>query len=170
VVPSEQEVTWYQVITVNSGYSMTKLMFFQDSYQFVEDYNLMGLTLNSISITRAPYITLEDCDKSGKSGISYGYLKEYTNDIAKKHNFTYELHSQVDGDWGYLPKSDPYNRSGKWGCLLGKIVNAKYDMSLSDWWWLIERYKLMSFVTINSFNDLLVWNPTSLDIDFGLYL
>jgi hypothetical protein len=53
---------------------------------------------------------------------------------------------------------------------MGGVVNAKYDFSLSDWWWLSERYDLLSFVTISSCSNLLVRTPTNVDIDFGLFV
>jgi hypothetical protein len=73
-------------------------------------------------------------------------FKDYTDVLAKKLNFTYESQREVDGDWGTLPKSGPYNRSGNWAGLMVGIINAKYDMSLSAWIRTTERYDIMSFV------------------------
>jgi hypothetical protein len=110
-VTSEQSVKWYQVITITSGYAMTELQFSRGTFKIIEDYDLNWLTIYSISISRSPYLTFEDCDKSGKHCKHYGYLKDYTDVIAQKLNFTYESHGDIDGDWGTLPKSGPYNHS-----------------------------------------------------------
>jgi hypothetical protein len=69
-----------------------------------------------------------------------------------------------------LPKSGPYNCSGNWAGVMGGIINAKYDMSLSAWIWTTERYEIMSFVTIITTNGLIVWTPTKQEIDFGLFV
>jgi hypothetical protein len=104
-VPSISVITWYQVITMRSGYSMKELSFLPDSYQFVEDYDLNGLTIYSISDSWAPFLTLANCNENGTICDNYGYLKEYTDVIPKQANFTYESHRQMNGDWGTVPKS-----------------------------------------------------------------
>jgi hypothetical protein len=104
-VSSEHGVQWYQVITLKSGCAMTELQFSKETFQIVEDYNLNGLTIYSLSITWAPYLSLEDCDKSGENCKTYGYLKDYTDIIAKRCNFTWESHKEINEDWGVLPKS-----------------------------------------------------------------
>jgi hypothetical protein len=167
-VSRKHKVKWYQVITLKSGYAMTELKFSLDTFQIIEDYDLNGLTIYSISYSSTPYIALQDCDQDGKQCKSSGYLKDYTDVIAQQLNFTYESHSQVDGDWGILPQSGPFNHSGIWGGVMGKIVNAKYDMTISDWAWLRERYGLMSFVTVNTYTDIIMWTSTNMEIDFGL--
>jgi hypothetical protein len=43
-------------------------------------------------------------------------------------------------------------------------------MSLADWWWLIERYEIMTFVTIMSNTEQLMWTPKNLEIDIGLFV
>jgi hypothetical protein len=64
----------------------------------IEDYDLNGLTIYSISDTWAPFLTLEDCDESGSKCTSYGYLNDYNDMIAKQYNFSYECHKKLDGD------------------------------------------------------------------------
>jgi hypothetical protein len=169
-VSSEHNIKWYQVITLKSGYAMTKLKFSLASFQIIEDYDLNGLTIYSISLSWGPYLTFEDCNEVGNNCTNYGYLKDYTDVIAKKLNFTYESQREVNEDWGSLPKSGPYNYSGKWAGVMGGIINAKYDMSLSPWLRTLERYEIMSFVTIITTNDLIVWTPTDQEIDFGLFV
>jgi hypothetical protein len=57
----------------------------------------------------------------------------------RQANFSYESHKKMDGDWGTLPKSGPYNLSGEWGGIMGSVVNRKYDFCLSAWSWLADR-------------------------------
>jgi hypothetical protein len=106
-VSTEHDVKWYKVLTLKSGYVMTQLKFFNDIFQICENHqDLNGLTMYSISLSQAPYLHLEECDKDGKNCKQQdGYLKDYTDFIAQKLNFTYEQHSDIDGDWGTLPIS-----------------------------------------------------------------
>jgi hypothetical protein len=110
---SEHDVKRYQVVTLKSGYDRTELKFSSETLQIIEDYDLNGLTIHSISQSSAPYLVFEDCEQGGRHCNSYGYLNDYTNLIAQKLNFTYEIHREVDGNWGFMPISGPYNRSGK---------------------------------------------------------
>jgi hypothetical protein len=53
------------------------------SLQIIEDYDLNGLTIYSISDTWAPYLILEDCNEEGRQCTNSGYLKDYTDIIAR---------------------------------------------------------------------------------------
>jgi hypothetical protein len=170
VVPSENGVTWFQVITLKSGYSMTELRFSRNTLQIIEDYDLNGLTITSISLSLAPYLTLENCDQSGKNCTVYGYLKDYADVLAKQFNFTYESHKDVNGDWGVLPKSGPFNRSGEWSGVMGNVINSKYDLCLSSWSWWRERYDLLTFVGMLYSKVVLLWTPKPRETDFELLL
>jgi hypothetical protein len=168
-VPSASGISWYQVITLRSGYSMKELSFMPDSYQYAEDYDLNGLTIYSISDSWAPFLTLGDCNENGTMCNSYGYLKDYTDMISKQMNFTYESHRQMDGDWGVLPKSGPFNISGEWGGIMGKVIKREYDVCLSSWGWRLDRYDLLSFAIILSDKSVLIWTPKNPETDFGLF-
>jgi hypothetical protein len=135
----------------------------------VEDYDLNGLTIYSTSDSWAPYLTLENCDESGTKCTSYGYLKDYTDLVAKKYNFTYESHRDMTGNCrGVMPISGPYNQSGEWGGIMGDVVNGKYDLGLSAWSWMPQRYEILTFVPVYSMRQILVWTPKNPEIDFGL--
>jgi hypothetical protein len=167
-VASQSDVLWYQVISLKSGFSVNKLKFTSHNSHIVDDYDLNGLTIYSTSDSWAPYLTLENCDESGTNCTSYGYLKDYTDLVAKKYNFTYESHRDVTGNWGVFPISGPYNQSGEWGGIMGDVVNGKYDLCLSAWHWMTERYEILTFVPVYSKKQVLVWTPKNSLIDFGL--
>jgi hypothetical protein len=169
-VSLENNIKWYQIITLKSGFAITELKFSLTSFQIIEVYDLNGLTIYSISLSWSPYLTIKDCNQVGKNCTNYGYLKDYTDVIAKKLNFTYESQIDVNKDWGTLPKSGPHNCSGKWGGVMGGIINAKYDMSLSAWVWMTERSEIMSLVTIITTNNVIVWTQTNQEIDYCLFV
>ena len=125
---------------------MKELSFVPGSLQVDENYDLDGITIYSISDIWAPFLTLEHCNENGTMCNNYGYLKDYTDMIARQVNFTYESHRQVDGDWGELPKSGSFNSSGEWGGVMGNVVNREYDFSMSAWGWRADRYNLLSCV------------------------
>jgi hypothetical protein len=139
------------------------------SYEIIKEYDLNGLTIYSISDSYAPWLTFEDCNKDGTVCKSYGYLKDYADMISRKLNCSYESHRQMDGDWGLMPKSGPYNISGEWGGILGSLIMRKYDLCLSSWGWYIDRYNLLSFVAFVFGKVNLVLTPKNPEIDFGLF-
>jgi hypothetical protein len=169
LLSSHQGVTWFQVITLKSGFSMTRLRFPLENFRILEDFDLNGLTVSTIGLNYAPYITFEDCDQTGRKCRSDGYLKQYTDILAKQFNFTYVSNKDVNDDWGLFPKSGPYNRSGEWGGVFGDVIMAKYDLNLADWIWSLERYGLLSFVGIILITDVLIWTPKTKKNDFGFF-
>jgi hypothetical protein len=70
-----EDLTWYKVITLKSGQSVSKLEFVPGSLRATEDYDLQGLTLRSISLQWKPYLVIEDCDAFGQRCKNSGYLK-----------------------------------------------------------------------------------------------
>jgi hypothetical protein len=170
VLSSHHGVTWHQVIILKSGFSMTELRFSLENGQIVEEYDLNGLTLGTIELNYTPYITMKDCDQNGRKCRSNGYIKQYTDVLAKQFNFTYESHKEVNDDWGVLPKSGPYNRSGEWGGVLGDVIMAKYDLNLAAWIWSVKRYGLLSYVRIISITEVLIWTPKTKETDLGFFL
>ena len=101
-------------------------------------------------------------------------------------NFTWEGHTDTDGNWGLLPIQiqEGSNQSGKggprggghgergprggseegfvWGGVMGSIVNGDYMMSTVTWIWVYERYGLVDFVSTSWQNTLLALTPKPL--------
>jgi hypothetical protein len=169
VISSSSGISWNQVITLKSGYSLKEIRFFPGSLKIVKDYDLNGLIIYSISDSWAPFLTYKDCNKDGTVCNTYGYLKDYADMIATQFNFSYESHRQMDGDWGTLPKSGPNNITGEWGGMLGSVITRKYDLCLSQWAWYIDRYGLLSFVSFRNGKTVLALTPKKPETDFGLF-
>ncbi len=89
------------------------------------------------------------------------------NILAGKYNFTWESHQSLDGKWGTRPISGPANKSGIWGGVFGSVVNGNYDISLSMWSWIKERFEILDFVELVSSSYVLVLTPQSPEIDLG---
>jgi hypothetical protein len=166
VVSLTSVIFWYLVITMKSGYSIKELTFLSGCHRIVKEYDLNGMTIYSISESAVPYLKLEDCNADGTICKNYGYLKDYTDMIARQSNFSYESHRHMDGDWGTLPKSGPYCISVEWGGVMGSVVLRKYDMSLSDWGWYAEIYDLLSCVAFIQSDKVLAWTPKNPRTDF----
>jgi hypothetical protein len=77
-----REVKWYKIITLKSGYAMTDLKFLPNTFKMIEECDLNGQTIYSISLSDSPYLKITDCDPSGKQCKTTGYLKDYTDVIA----------------------------------------------------------------------------------------
>lgn len=70
-------------------------------------------------------------------------------------------------DWGVRPKSGPYNLSGTWSGVMGDVVNGKYPLSLSQWYYISERYGLLDFVTTAADHQELALTPQPPEVDTG---
>ena len=93
-------------------------------------------------------------------------------------NFTWEGHTDTDGNWGLLPikieeGSNKTTRKGGpeenvseeglvWGGVMGSIVNGDYMMSTVTWIWVYERYGLVDFISTSWQNTLLALTPKPL--------
>ena len=101
-------------------------------------------------------------------------------------NFTWEGHTDTDGNWGLLPIQiqEGSNQTGKggprggghgeggprggseeglvWGGVMGSIVNGDYMMSTVTWIWVYERYGLVDFISTSWQNTLLALTPKPL--------
>ena len=166
------ESAWYQVITLkNGGHAQHKLKFRSGSRLIEEHYDLQGLTLRSIGLTWSPYLTVDECNEKGEDcAVNSGFFVDAMNELSKKFNFTFTSDRDPNGDWGVLPKSGPFNRSGEWGGVLGDVVEGRFHMSLTPWTWLHKRRDVLDFVQMIKQNRILVWEPVNPEVDFGLFL
>ena len=99
------ELSWSHVISLRSGYIIDKLKFLNGSYTILEDYNLKGLKLTSISLPWMPFFTLEECDVNGTNcGIQNGYIKDYMEALSKDLNFTYNAYLEQGCGLSFLPR------------------------------------------------------------------
>ena len=135
--------------------------------------------INSNTISWSPYIVIDKCDSEGKNcGIHQGFYYDFTNILGKILNFTWEGHTDTDGNWGLLPikieeGSNKTTRKGGpeenvseeglvWGGVMGSIVNGDYMMSTVTWIWVYERYGLVDFISTSWQNTLLALTPKPL--------
>ena len=162
-------ISWYQVMTLKTGTVMQQLTFAENTFRIVENYNLQGLRIRSTTLTWAPFLTINDCNKTGLACmINYGYLKDYMDALALKFNFTYTSHRNTDNDWGVIPKKGPYSINGTWGGVMGDVINKEYDLSISTWYWKADRVELVQFVPVVRGRMVLVSSLQNPKTDFGL--
>lgn len=84
-------LSWQKVLTLRSGYTIDELKFEESSYSIVEDFNLNGLKIESISLTWDPFLTIAECDEHGTNCAKhFGYLVDYMDALANVLNFTYK--------------------------------------------------------------------------------
>ena len=156
---------WQQVISLTSGSIIDELTFSQDSLKIMDAFDLKGLEVRSTSLSWDPFYTIDGCNDVGlECAPSYGYLVDYMDRLAEKFNFTYSSHKNVDNDWGLVP-----NANGTYGGVLGDIASKKYDMTISVWWWLIERNSFADYVIIAKNREVLAMKSGKSRTDFGLF-
>ena len=158
-----EKMSWYQVISLASGYVIEKLTFHPSSYLILEKFNLNGLEVTSTTLKWAPYYTIENCNEYGLECNTSGYLKDYMEILGRRYNFTLTSHKNTDNDWGTIPKD------GRWVGVMGDVVNKKYDLSISTWMWKVERTKVLQFVSVAKTRFVQVLTPLKPTTDPGLF-
>jgi hypothetical protein len=164
-------LTWYQIITLKSGYAINMVKFRPKRLQVDQQYfDLKGLRIRSTSLSWSPFLTMTDCDENGKNCKSIGYLIDYTNLVAKQFNFTYDSNSDISGDWGVLPKGGGNGINATWAGVMGNVITGEYDFSLCTWEWTFERFDLMSMTPVLTGGAVLALTPKNPEIDLGLFI
>ncbi|TRY67601.1 hypothetical protein TCAL_05368 [Tigriopus californicus] len=151
-------------------YVENDVMFHSNSRLVWESFNLQGLSIRSVALSWSPYLNLKDCDQQGDNCSSSGFLVDYANLIGRLFNFTVVSTQDKDLNWGVVPISGPFNSSGTWGGTMGDVINGKFDLSLSQWIWNIERQDLLDFVITSSNWLQLALTPQLPEVDTGLFL
>ena len=151
-------MAWYQVISLASGCVIDRISFFPNTLFVSDKFNLNGLEVTSTSLSWPPFYSMEDCNEEG-CAISNGYLKDYIDILARRFNFTHVSYKDMDNDWGVFPKEGPFNLSGTWGGVMGDVVNNKFDMSVSAWWWTSDRSTVLDCVAVTKERGFLVLTP-----------
>ena len=166
------ETNYMQAITIRN---ITKKMV-DDNIQLdtngivIEHYDFQGIEILSMTLSWAPFFTIENCDPDGKNCDCYGFYGDFATEMGKIMNFTWDSHADPDNNWGVRPSSGPYNKSGIWGGAMGGVINGDYPMSLSQWVWIADRYNLVDFISTSSDYFLLALTPKPPEIDYGLFI
>ena len=137
--------------------------------QITENFDMEGMFLISNTLSWAPYFTVENCNSMGQNCELGGFLADYMDAMGKIMNFTWTSYAPPDGSWGVRPISGPFNKSGVWGGAMGSVVNGEYHISLSQWVWNVERYRLLDFVSTSTNRVCLALTPQAPEIDPGLF-
>ena len=166
------ELTWNRVLTIDnySKYVINPLTFDPVTGVIVEDYNLQGLNIVSMTLSWAPFFTVENCKEGNKKCESSGYLQETMDILAKNLNFTWESHEEPSGTWGTTPVSGPANVSGEWGGIFGYLMRHEYQISISTWVWNEGRNDMFDFIPIIGDRMVLIAKPQRDPIDIGLFI
>ena len=172
------ELLWNQVLTLDHyDHIVTNRLAFNPANGIIlEDYNLQGLHLVSMTLSWAPYLTVSNCREGkhpkgpNKNCETSGYLHETMNIFSKVLNFTWESHNEPENKWGTVPLSGPANVSGEWGGILGYVMRHEYQISISSWVWNEDRNDMFDFVTIIGDRVVLIAKPQRDPIDPGLFI
>ena len=105
---NETNLNWQQVFTLKDKYKMDIVinnLKFDSSGRVIENYDFKGIKIITNSMTWSPYISLVDCNEKGTMCSSYGSLVDLMSFWARDFNFTWEIHDNLNRDWGMKPKS-----------------------------------------------------------------
>ena len=155
-----ERLSWFQGISLSTGSVIEEIKFHPKTRLISQEFDLNGLSVTSTALSWPPFYSIDNCDqKNLRCETGYGYLAEYMDLLARRYNFTYVSHKDSNDDWGTVPKDGPYNLSGTWSGVMGDVINKKYDMSISSWWWSSDRSTMLEFVPVTKDPITLVLTP-----------
>ncbi len=86
-----------------------------------EYYDLLGLTVTSISLSWPPYLVIGQCDEQGRRcRQNYGALVDISGTLAGMFNMTVQSFKEPTGDWGAVPGNE--SSSLERGGVMGKVL------------------------------------------------
>ena len=132
--------------------------------------NLENMHIKCLTLSWAPYLTLSDCNESGKDCKSVGYFADLMNIAAKHLNFTWSCDKEPDNNWGIMQISGPSNSSGTWGGIIGDILNGNYPLCISSWNNVESRIGMFDFIMSGRTRQfVLVYIPQNSGFDKSLF-
>ena len=158
-------MTWYHIISLKSGSALNNLEFADNSSRIIETFDMHGLEITSSSLTWAPYLTIDKCNKDGlECAKNYGYLIDIMDKLSFQFNFTYLSQKNINDSWRHVGTLD-----GVYGGVMGDVQSKQHDMSLSTWFWISSRDKHFDFVPIIQDGYVLAFRPEQSNIDLSLF-
>ncbi len=83
---------------------------------------MQGLVLTSTSLTWFPFLTVDDCDESGRQcKKNYGALMDIFDLVKNRLNCSVLSYKDKNDDWGTYPKSGAHDYTGEWGGVMGDV-------------------------------------------------
>ncbi len=147
VIQDDNGTMLYRIQTlINGGDFVNEQWHLNNLGQYVESYNMQGLTLTTIALTWAPWLVLDDSCHNEKDCQHTGYLVEVMDALGKICNFEWNITVDPDGIWGDSPLNredglQPHDYVG----VFGGVVNRNYDVALSIWIFFYERSLFVDF-------------------------
>ena len=168
----ESGLIWKQVITIKNAFNpIINPLKLDQQHKIVEEYNLQGLEIKSISLDWQPMFAMENCDENSQFCESKGYLADLVNIIGDMVNFTVRIDREPELNWGVAPISGPPNISGTWGGVVGSVMSQdEYQMSMSTWYIHVSRKDMFDFVQLFRDFRLLVLKPRPPEYDIDLFI
>ena len=170
-VAEEETVILRTIFLRNSSKVLMHRRILDHYTTIAESYNMLeGLEIASITLPWAPYIIMKGCDKDGMQCKTDDFLTDMFDGIGRISNSTFTTHKQLDDNWGLQPVSGPFNKSGIWDGVFGKVVNNQYPISINTWVYTIERNSLVDMASISNSRTCLVLIPQIKGLDSGLFI
>ena len=142
-----------------------------DSWRAVQEYDLQGLLIWSISLNWLPDNAAYDCNTNlGDCKNQIGILPPIADTVSRQVNLTWKTQLDPNGDWGLQPKSGPNDLTGNWSGVLGSVVIGKYPVSFVQWRANLPRWRILDFLFTYAERPVLAVTPQNPDFDLGLFI
>ena len=164
--------SWRKVITVkNVFFPVINPLRFDDQQYIIEEYDMQGMTIRSMTLDWEPFLKQGNCDRFGEKCEATGVLRDMIGLMEDYYNFTMEYTMDLDGNWGTTPEELPANVSGKWGGVIGKTMSGeRHQISVSTYLANYARKEMFEFVQVLSDRLILALSPRQRNYIFNLAL
>ena len=167
----DSKIRFYRIVSIKGNdVVLFQPLEFSKSGKEKEMSNLEGIHIKCLTLSWAPYLTLNDCEESGKNCKSVGYFADLMNIAAKNLNFTWSCDREPNNNWGIMQISGPSNSSGTWGGIIGDIFYGHYPLCVSSWNNVESRIGMFDFIMSGRTRQfVLVYIPQNSGFDRSLF-
>ncbi len=89
------------------------------------------MTVPSVSLSWSPYLVFDNCNQEGSECKSnHGILTDMAKYLGELLNFTVVTTREPEGDWGVYPRSGPFDFTGEWAGVMGKVDYKVWEINI----------------------------------------
>ena len=163
--------SWYQAVGIASVTDniFQPIQFSNGSMCAKELTNLDGIQLESISLTYEPVLMMDDCHETLYNCSVTGYQKDIFDRLEQMLNFTTVYIREPNNDWGLSRTNSTTGETYLTG-VLGGIESKAYPMSISNWWFYLERIHYAEILVTGQDMEVLTLSKQQPSTDLGLFI
>ena len=174
LVNIDKKPVWKEIITLqNEPKVVINNLTLGNNLIIKEHYNLQGLNIQNLVLSWSPYSTIDGCNVEGREcKTEVGIVPDFVHSLSERFNFTWTSKKETTGKWGVLPQDGtPFDlEEGKWGGVMGGVINGDFHTSLAGWTWNLQRENVLDLVMFQKEWTVLAVSPKPPKVDIQLFI